>query len=503
MTETAMLETCRKCNVKLIPTAEYNEWWKTCPECKEFVFLYEPMPHQLRYHQDPAKFKLFAGGFGSSKTVTVAAEFVMLALNTPHGVGLVGAATYNQLERTSKKQVMDMIPKEFVESMSKKDNVMTLTNGYEIIFRSLDDEQKLRSLNLCHVIMEEANGVDFSIFTQLQTRLRHKATDDHKILLSSNPDINWIRSEILMKSNKIYGASEKYSRKIEEINPNISTHVSKSEQNIHLPKDYISDMRVGKPEWWVARFLDGSFSFSDGSVYPNFVKNIVHDISPDQVRNNIRKKGWKVVGAADFGLIDPTTLLLAAIDPIDGVAYVYDEYYKNQLPVSHHAREMKRKMEHVPLGALMGLYGDPSGGRRNINDRRSIFDHYAEHNVHFQKADNRIDAGIMKVYSYLEMGKLKILGHLVETIDEMTNYRYKTIEMGETPDEKPVGVDDHMPDTMRYLIQTLPDDPNALKSVSYGYEDHVHKNSDAHLPYELQSDDGVANYLGNNAWMNY
>lgn len=132
-------------------TKDYSEWWLVCTECNTFLFLYVPMDHQLRFHRDPAKFKMYGGGFGSAKTSTCGAEFVHLALNTPNGVGLVGASTYPQLERTSKKQVLDMIPSEFIESMDKKNNVMTLTNGYEIMFRSFDDEQKLRSLNLCHI----------------------------------------------------------------------------------------------------------------------------------------------------------------------------------------------------------------------------------------------------------------------------------------------------------------------------------------------------------------
>lgn len=156
LVEKKLGEPCKNpnCLGKYTTTKDFSEWWVKCTECDTFLFLYEPMPHQLRYHKDPHRFKLFSGGFGSSKSTTVGAEFVQLALATPNGVGLVGAATYPQLERTSKKQVIDMIPSEFVESYNKKDNIMILTNGYEIMFRSYDDEQKLRSLNLCHVLIK-------------------------------------------------------------------------------------------------------------------------------------------------------------------------------------------------------------------------------------------------------------------------------------------------------------------------------------------------------------
>lgn len=439
--------------------------------------------------------------FGSSKTTTVGAEFVQLALSTPNGVGLVGASTYPQLERTSKKQVMDMIPEEFIESYQKKDNIMTLINGYEIMFRSFDDEQKLRSLNLCHVIMEEANGTSFAIFTQLQTRLRHHATNDHKILISTNPDRNWVRTEILLKSSRIFGAKEKYSRKSEEINPNISSHISRTEQNTYLPKDYISSIRVGKPEWWQKRFLEGSFNMSEGAIYPNVQQSIV-DISPEEIKHNVKTKGWKVVAGVDYGLVDPTTLILVAIDPTEGIAYAYDEYHKRQLPVPHHAKEMKKRMEHIPLGGLQGLLGDPSGARRNVNDRRSLFDHYAEYGLFFTKADNRIDSGIMKVYSYLEMGKFKILKHMVNTIEEMTEYRYKSTDMDEQQTEKPADGEDHMPDTIRYILTTLPDDPDLLKTQTYGYDDFRTPSSESHLPFELQ--DSMSDYMGDtSSWLNY
>lgn len=43
-------------------TKSFSEWWTVCTDCGQFFFAYEPMPHQRRFHRDPAKFKLFAGG---------------------------------------------------------------------------------------------------------------------------------------------------------------------------------------------------------------------------------------------------------------------------------------------------------------------------------------------------------------------------------------------------------------------------------------------------------
>lgn len=486
---------------RFVETSGFNEWWVQCNDCDRFVFCYEPMPHQEAFHEDRHKIKMYAGGFGSAKTSTCGAEFLLLALNTPKGRGLVGASTYPQLEQTSKKQIIDMLPAEFIEDVDKKNNIWTLTNGYEILFRSFDDEQKLRSLNLCHVWMEEANGTDYSIFTQLQTRLRHHATKDHCILISTNPDMNWIRQEVLIKSEKIVGSTERYAQPKEDIDKNISTHIAPTELNIYLPENYVEDLSQGKPDWWIARYLNGSFNFSEGAVYPNFPSTIV-DIDPATIRHNIRTKGWKVLAGGDFGIRDNTVLLLAALDPYEGIVYVYDEYVANRVAIPTHAKEMKRRMEHIPFGALIKIVGDPSGKRKNLSDSRSVFSHYAEYGIHFQEGDNRIDNGIMKVFSYIEMGKLKVLSSVKETVKEHLNYAYKPVDLGEKISEKPIDKDNHTVDSLRYIIQELPDDPDALRTETYGADSRSLTQSQEHLPFALRTDDEDDPYY-KDAWMHH
>ena len=444
---------CTKCEFGTLGHNDNNsEWWVKCDDCSALYFCYEPMPHQLRFHQDPAKFKMYSGGYGSAKTSTGSAEFLTLAFNTPNGTGLVGAHTYPQLERTAMKQIMDMLPAELVAEHNKSKNFVKLTNGYEIMFKSFDDEQKLRSLNLCHVYMEEANGTDFSIFTQLQTRLRHHATDRHKIIMSTNPDGNWVKTEILLKADRIIGAKERYNRPLEDRNKNISVHIARTEMNTYLPPTYIEDIKVGKPEHWIRRYLEGSFLNAEGKVYPQFENHIVDDPTYDEIVYNVQNKGWKVIGGADFGLLDPTVLLLGAMDPLTGTVYIYDEYVKNRVSVGTHAAEMKRRLSHIPLGSLLKLMGDPSGAKRNINDLKSTFNHYQEHGIYFQKGNNRIEQGIMKVFSYLEMGKLKILSHLKTIISEGEKYMYKPVELGEKQEEKPIDVDNHTINVYRSCI---------------------------------------------------
>lgn len=494
---------CRVCNIgHNRHTADHNEWWVKCDNCEQMTFCYVPMPHQLRFHQDNVKFKMYAGGYGSAKTSTCGAEFIMLALNTPNGVGLVGAHTYPQLDETAKKQIMDMLPQELIADYNQQKNRIILTNGYRIMFRSFDDEQKLRSLNLCHVWMEEANGTTLEIFTQLQTRLRHHATSNHCIILSTNPDNNWIKSDFLLKSARIYGSEDEYKRNREEMNDDMHTHIARTDMNTYLPPNYVETVSKGKPDYWVRRYLHGSFMNAEGLVYPLFDKCIEYNLTKDDVINNIRTKGWTVYAGSDFGIQDPTTLLMLAVDPVDGMAYLYSEYVRNRVAPPTHAKAMRSDMAHLPIGTLQKLVGDPSGKKKSIGDNKSIFDHYAEYGIYYREGDNRIEAGIMKVHGYMEMGKLKILSSCVETIREGQNYRYPEIELGGKATDKPVDKDNHCMDTLRYIVQELPDDPAQLRNEAYGHKELIYiKDSQAHLPHALRTDEDE--YLNQGDWYNY
>ena len=479
---------CRTCDHgTYIETNDTGEWNLECDECHAILFCYQPLPHQQAFHSDPHKYRLYAGGYGSGKTTTSAAEFLSLVLDNPGGLSLVGAATLPQLEQTAQKELMGMLHKRLIKSYNKQKNILTLINEHQIIFRPLDDEGKARSLNLSFFWIEEASEVKYDYYVQLTTRLRNNTTRKHKGILSSNPDVGWLRTEILLKSSTIYNLKESLPQKKEEIDENIATHIAPTHLNTHLPPNFYEDTAKGRPDWWVKRYLEGSFSFAEGTVYPTFAQHVV-DIDASVIQEKVQKHGWKVLAGADWGLRDPTVMLLAAIDPKKGEVYIYDEHYERNKPISYHAKIMNEKLGHVPLGSLQKMVGDPSGSRRNNHDKRSIFDHYGEYGLFWQPGNNRIEPGIQKVFNYFELKKLKILSSCVNTIEEGITYKYKPQELDakKNADEKPEDIDNHAMDTLRYIINELPDDPDRLINPAYGVPGGSLE-SEEHLPHALRS----------------
>lgn len=482
--------TCPSCDFGLMKESEQRDddgrcIYLTCTECETVQLTYLPMHHQNDFHADPRKFKGFFGGYGSGKTRTGAEEVTQHILDTPGGMTLIGAETKNQLDQTAKDMFFKVFPDFMIEDYWKQKDMVMCTNGHIVIFRSLDDEGKLRSLNLTSFWIEEASEVKYEIFVQLQTRLRNKATKKHQGILTSNPDMGWIKTEFLLKAARIENAERKYIQDPEEINTNFSVHIAPSALNVYLPPTYVEDTAKGKPAWWVKRFLYGSFEHTDGQVYPLFADIIVPSFAPP--------KSWERVVGSDFGLRDPTTMYAGAIDPQQGVLHIYKEHYQNGKSIKYHAEVMKKNiLDEIAPGRLRKLVGDPKGKAKSEKDMRSTFDYYAEYGIYFEPGINKIEDGVLKVFSYMEMGKVKVHDNCIKMIWEGTRYRYPKQDLlsDKNPTEKPVDKDNHAMDTLKYIIAELPDDPMQLLNESFNRQEYYGNISreESHLPHALQDE---------------
>jgi hypothetical protein len=148
----------------------------------------------------------------------------------------------------------------------------------------------------------------------------------------------------------------------------------------------VESVSKNRPEWWVKRFLHGSFEFSEGQVYPTFGKFIIPSFAIP--------KHWDRYTATDFGLRDPTVMLAGAVDPKEGVLHIYREHYENGKSIKYHANAMKTKiLNEISLGKLRRMVADPKGKAKTEKDLRSTYDYYAEYEIYFEPGINKIEDG--------------------------------------------------------------------------------------------------------------
>jgi len=484
---------CNKCGE--VWTRHEPEHHSYCAQCQNFMLHYHPLPHQIRFHQDPSKYLLFAGGFGSGKSRTSVQHIIRHILDTPGGRTLMGAPTYQALIQTSQAMFLENFPPEMIEDFNKSLGVLKVYNGHEVLFRAVDEEGKLRSLNLTAFHLEEASEIKFAIFEQLKTRLRHSATKHHIGVLSSNPDDGWIKTEFLLKS-KIHDPKGINRFTQDEVYDDYATHISASDLNLFLPPGFIDGLRATNPEWWVRRFIDGSFENREGLIFPQFKERIVDwDVSEINRRDPIRT-------AIDFGIKDPTAMVWAQLDRDRGKIHVFDEYYVSQQAVATHAAAFNARNSKFNPYQVMPPVGDAAGKRRSNDDMNSTFDNYAEYGVFFRPSTKKLNDSIQKLFNYFDSGRLVINSNCKKLLWELDQYKWQKPKDGGDYKEKPTEGNEHLIDALRYLIFELPDDPSELDNPNHALYSGawVDKNdSQSHLPFALQDSDG--DYVDD--YMNY
>lgn len=486
---------CPRCGSPLGPTESWlggpSTFWLECSKCNTFVDTYIPMPHQEAVHKDTHKLIGNFGGYGTGKSLTDFKDLEKHLLITRDANAMVTANISYQYENTIKKELEKDIPKAFVADYSVKNQTMTLLNGAVVSYRPLDDPNKLRSNNLTYWIIIEGSEAVAEAFHQLKTRLRNNAatkikldekgdpvyiTDEEgrsipvieydwrKGIVESNPDAGWIKQDLLLVSDKInqYGkANDNYEQNVNTIDPSISSHISTTHVNAFLPNDYIDMISRNKPEWWVNRFVNSSFLYAEGLVYPNARKCIIPHFDI-----NIIGRDWLRIVAFDYGLSDNAVFLFGAIDDQAGILYIYKEIVMNNNNIEELANAFKKGTEDIAIG---GWYCqpiiDPKSNKRDFN-KKDLASHFADYGIMFKPGHVGLDARILRLNTYIETGRLKIFDSCTYFIDEILDYKFEERTLNNNKrDVKPKDKNNHAINPAEWMAMELPSDP---KLLTYG-----------------------------------
>ena len=426
---------------------------------KKIEIRFDPLPKQKQFLETNKRFPLYAGGFGSGKTIAGAWKSFYLSMWFPRNYGLVGRMSYSQLHDTTQRELLNLpiiedgievplVESSLVKSFNKADNHLVFRNGSEILFRSLDDAfGKIKSLNLGWFWVDELTEANDEIWLGLVGRLRRQGVP-HVGFGTTNPE----------------GHDFVWKRWVANPHPDYYCVVAPSAENKHLPKGYVKSLEEQYPEEWVKRYVHGSFDTFSGLIYSSY-----RDEEPylfDPVKNPIDDEWYQFV-AMDYGYRNPTAVYWGAVD-FNGNLWVYDEFYAPNKLVSEIAEIIKAKSS---TRNVQQYLIDPSTRNRSGVTGRSVMDEFADYGVYLNPANNEVRAGINRVQEYLKlhngMPKLRIAKTCVNLRSEMQMYRWKDLKAGATQDapEKPVKKDDHAVDALRYMICYLYDTPVRTKKI--------------------------------------
>jgi phage terminase large subunit len=426
---------------------------------------FKPLPKQLSFLGSRAEESCYAGGVGSGKTLSGGFKVLTTALEHPGTVLLVGRQTYRALEDTTKKVLLDgddkppIIPRELIRERSEEKNRVVLANGTEILFRSFQDfnVEKLLSLNLGAVYVDEMTETSEKVWLTLLGRLRHPA-GPRIAWGTTNPNgHDWVWRRFHPDSGQAVG----------------ELFHAPTEENPHLPPDYIARLR-SMPREWQKRFVDANFDTAAGQIWEEWDASV--HVVPDFEIPYL----WNRFESLDHGRRNPTAVLWYAIDH-EGNLLVENGYYQPGL-VSQHAAAIVKTRD--PARTYPPIVADPQVFVHGP-DGQCVADLYRPHGIALTRAANEVSAGLLRVAEWLvrrpdevfpdwhpfggTLGpdglgapRLYVLD-VPGTVDlrrEIPDYRWRdlspTVERDKDQPEEPRKKDDHACDALRYGCMSRP-----------------------------------------------
>ena len=280
---------------------------------------------------------------------------ITLALKYPGIVGLVGALTYPLLRDTTLATYMEHLDNLGVKyTYLKNESKIIFQNGSEILFRHLQEPEKLKSLNLGFVEIEEMSHVPQSTFEMLLSRLRQKAKPEwknfrHRLFGHTNPQPSrgWI-----------YQFFKKEER------PGYRRILAPTTQNKFLPEGYIDLLRNSYNDFYFKINVEGQdCDDTTGLVTKGF------DRKSQVLETLTMRQGYPIHLTCDFN-VDPMCWYICQV--YDGNVYVLYEMVKENTTTEGAAQIVADLLQNYKDTPII-INGDASGDYKTTKGVDYVF----------------------------------------------------------------------------------------------------------------------------------
>lgn len=337
----------------------------------QYKFLYGFDPDLLNKDEIYLDVSLYQGGFGSGKTFVGSLRGLTYALKWAGCKGLVGAASQDLLDGTTKQKYLEHMEniglKEGVH-WNYKDRKQTIEfiNGSQIRFKTLSDWSQFRSTEFTWIEIEEASLIDEKTFKELMARIRETKRygweNYHRsMFLHTNPQgaRGWMYKFFHNPKTKI---------------KSYRAYIAASKENHHLGENYVSNLEDLYSADEIKELLEGVDNDYDNTIaFPYFnAVNIKEHIDYDP---NV-----PLVLSCDFNY-NPMCWYL--MQEKDGIWYVLRELIDNNVTTEQHCRTTLEAIRDYRTNKLV-IMGDAHG-----KDKKTNGSDYAVMLSYFQ--DNGLD----------------------------------------------------------------------------------------------------------------
>ena len=214
--------------------------------------------------------------------------------------------TYSQLTQSTLTKFFEIFP-DLQKFHIKRDNMLLLPNGNKIFFKSMDEPELIRGLNLHWFWLDEGDGMSLSAWEIVRSRV---ATTKGRGLVTST----------------IYPNSWVYEKVFKVQDPDYEIVSWESRENPSFPQAEWDKLQREMDPMRFEREYGGRFVFEAGRIYADALDYGLVDRYPADSRPLV------TVFGLDFGVSDPTAIIVMTYNS-DGCWYVIDEFYKPGMPI--------------------------------------------------------------------------------------------------------------------------------------------------------------------------
>lgn len=300
---------------------------------------YTPLPSQKAFHESRARFKGFSGPVGSGKSAALCQEALRMAFVNAGRTGLLGAPTYPMLRDTTQAAFLELLESNGVPyDLNRSENILVLKDvGSRILFRSLEEYERLRGTNLAWFGVDELTYTHEEAWLRLESRLRDpKAKELGGFAVWTPKGFDWVYRRFVNPGTTGYGT--------------VMARPMENKYVLQAAPDFYERLKASYDESFYKQEVLGEYVEKDrDQVYSNF----------DQ-RRHLRRMEFDpslpLLWALDFN-VDPLCSVIAQ-RARDGIR-VLDEIVLKRATTKDACQELLTRYARR-LQAVI-IYGDASG----------------------------------------------------------------------------------------------------------------------------------------------
>ena len=366
------------------------------------------------------RFEIYYGGAGSGKSHFIAQKIIAKALVYDRNVLImrkVGATLKDSVWQLVLNTLSGLGLLQYC-SVNKSIFTIELPSGSTLLFKGMDDSEKIKSITgITDIWCEEATEFSEEDIEQLNLRLRARA-EALQMFFSFNP---------VSKANWVY---RRWFAKGVEITADTVIHQSTYKDNRFLPDDYVATiekMAKTNPTYYRIYAL-GEFASLDKLVFSNWKVGTVEDTHD-----------WDMLCGLDFGYTnDPTAFVVSFVQ--GETLYVAKEFVRTGLLNNQIATVI------TDLGFSKSTIIADSAEVKSIEELRRDGLHRIYPAV---KGQGSILQGIQKLQQY----EIVVDPSCEHVITELQNYAWKKDRQSGEYVNEPIDEFNHCIDALRYSLQ--------------------------------------------------